>query len=189
MKKEKHNTQESELNRFLLEFIVYCPSAYKKQDKKEKTARYEPVSKKNCSFRERKIRNDLLTKVINKIKDCVCCIEMTYCEQVETAYLSETKSNNDFEKSVIVYKKHSEMSRTESIYYYIRNAFAHGDFEKDGDYYYLESSKGTNYYAKMKLSVSTLNKLIEIKNLSAEELHSVAKNKNKRKKKSFICMR
>jgi hypothetical protein len=96
--------------------------------------------------------------------------------------MSEILSSKEYRTqigNIIVYIEHPTMSKAEIIYYYIRNAFAHGCFEIiDNDIYHLKSIKGDMLNAEMFLSADMLKKLINIKNIRAYEL--LTNNKGKK---------
>ena len=73
------------------------------------------------------------------------------------------------------------MPDTEAIYYYIRNAFAHGSFEftdvGDRRILVLESSKDGKLKAQMRLRESTLLKMIELSRKTATEIYGMQKKK------------
>ncbi len=66
------------------------------------------------------------------------------------------------------------MSDPEAIYYYIRNAFAHGLFEvrstQHGNVYLLESAKKRNVNARMRLNETAMMELVRIMDLTSGDL-------------------
>ena len=75
-------------------------------------------------------------------------------------------SDPNFDVIVMLKRDRNEMPETEAIYYYIRNALAHGSFEfvsqrNDVEAYYLLESKQKNTVkAQMRLKESTMLKLV-----------------------------
>lgn len=87
---------------------------------------------------------------------------------------------------MIIIKKHSEMNILNSIFYYIRNAFAHGSFSVIGSgnetTYYLESSKNEDIKAQIRLREQTLLKWIDYVTTKPNELREISNKVSKRKK-------
>ena len=83
----------------------------------------------------------------------------------------------------MVYQHRSDMSDAEAIYYYIRNAFAHGSFEvkssKGERCYLLQSDKDSKVKAQMQLKESTLLRLLELSQMSANDLREKQRKKRK----------
>jgi len=75
------------------------------------------------------------------------------------------------------------MSDAEAIYYYIRNAFAHGSFEVAEQagrrIYLIESSKDGIIKARMRLREETLLHYIELANMTPAEIKALQKPKKK----------
>jgi len=90
-----------------------------------------------------------------------------------------TVSLADPNYDIMVYKHHPKMSDAEAIYYYIRNAFAHGSFEiksgKGEPCYLLQSDKDGIIKAQMRLKESTLFRLLAISQMSVDALRGKQK--------------
>ena len=73
------------------------------------------------------------------------------------------------------------MTDLETLYYYIRNAFAHGAFEvintKEGRVYKLESAKNGIVKAQMRLKESTLNTYVNYSLFKAADAKALQKPK------------
>ena len=85
---------------------------------------------------------------------------------------------------MIVIAERSDMSLTSSIFYYIRNAFAHGSFMVDGDVYSFESSKDGTIKAAIRLREKTLLKWIQDISVSPERLKKALQSERKTTKKA-----
>ena len=88
---------------------------------------------------------------------------------------------------MIVFTKRSDMNITASIFYYIRNAFAHGSFSVSDRIYYFESSKKGKVLAQIRLHEQTLVKWIELFNSKPDEIKSHKKLSQKKKKQKKIA--
>lgn len=181
-------------NRIIDGFVFCCPSSIKSDETdnanpKKRNIIYKEVSKRACSFRKRGIESTLLTTLLALIRKPLTD-QKTYSvlkddEDVATAVdriiIASSLADPFFD--IMVYKHHPKMSDAEAIYYYIRNAFAHGSFEvkctKRGCYYLLQSDKDGKVKAQMRLRESTLNHLLELSKMSASDLR--AKQRNKRR--------
>ena len=114
-----------------LEFILECPASIKNGNQ------YFPVSARNCSFRERGISKSLLRTILSQVKNTLPnrerYIKLNATDDVQTA-LKTLENNNSLSDPVVEYivlKGNATMTESESVFYYIRNAFAHGSFRYD----------------------------------------------------------
>ena len=144
------------------------------------------MSKRNNSFKSRNITGHLLNTILAQIRRPLQKNNTYYVikpsESVENK-VNGIISNSCFDDKqfeLMVYQTRSDMSDTEAIYYYIRNAFAHGSFEAKGDCYYLESSTNMRITAQMRLKQSTLLRYIQLANMSATEIKRLQIVKNKK---------
>ena len=186
-------------NQIIDGFVFNCPSSIKHEVKdktkpgKEKETVYQDVSARMCSFRRRGIDSNLLTTLLTQIRRPLVA-QKTYSilkfdEDVEKAVSSiiATVSLADPCYDLIVYQRRSDMSDVEAIFYYIRNAFAHGSFEvKAGNgkpYYLLQSDKNNKVKAQMRLKESTLMHLLEILKLNASDIRSKQRKKKPKAQK------
>ena len=102
--------------------------------------------------------------------------------------LEQGNSLKDVHYELIIFADRNDMtSKSSAIFYYIRNAFAHGSFSvvSTGTYkvYYLESAKDDIVKARIRLREATLLRWIEKFNESPAELRKELKNG--RKKRNF----
>ncbi|WP_019680634.1 hypothetical protein [Ruminococcus flavefaciens] len=102
---------------------------------------------------------------------------------------SEMDNNNDFE-AVILFP-HSELSMAQTIFYYIRNGFAHGSFSVTGRgenrMYFFESKKSKKIKGQIRIKETTLLYWIDLFNepekcKKKKNLKRVVAKNDKRKK-------
>lgn len=170
-------------------FVFYYPSSVRSSSKTSKHS-YKAVSARNCSFIYRKICDSKLRTILSKIKAPLILtnsyksigakdsVEKTVSGIISTTHCSDP----NFE--IIVYQKRSDMPDIEAIYYYIRNAFAHGSFEviqENGrNIYILESKKDNTIKAQMRLYERSMLELISYANMSPNEITALQKHRKKR---------
>ena len=161
--------------------VFKCPTSIKKGKE------YVNVSKRNCSFKDKNITHGLLNTLLSEMRRSLVAIG-TYIpisndEKVEKRYRDLQKKIllNDPNYEMIIYKERNDMSKTDAIYYYIRNSFAHGDFEiitvNDNRIYKLESEKNNEIKAWIRLKEKTLLRYIELCNLSPHQIVELRKRK------------
>lgn len=79
------------------------------------------------------------------------------------------------------------MSDAEAVFYYIRNAFAHGSFEVvsgSDPIYKLESKKNGVVKAQLLLKQTTLIKLADLSERSRTDIEKLQRKKSKPRKKT-----
>lgn len=151
--------------------------------------KYKPVSVRGSSFRSRGIEKSLFETILAQIRRPLNNIN-TYMlidssESVERAVDSImcSVSLGDPYYEMIVFQKRPDMSNAEALYYYLRNAFAHGSFEvvstNNGNVYLLESSKDSNVKARMRLKESSLLEYIRLANFTAGEIRNIQRRRKK----------
>ena len=177
--------------------VFNCPSStvFKEKicvDERGKTQykkKYKPVSMRGNSFRSRGIDKSLFETILAQIRRPLNNIN-TYklidsSESVERIVNSIicSVSLGDPYYEMIVFQKRPDMSNAEALYYYLRNAFAHGSFEvvstNNGDVYLLESSKDSNVKARMRLKESSLLEYIRLANFTAGEIRNLQRHRKK----------
>lgn len=197
VKTRQRLTKEDDwLYALLLGFVLGCPSTTRRtivlekggngKKRKRKTV-YKPVCARCCSFRERAITGHLLNTILAEIRRPLAknsaYARLTTGSSVEDEVTKLTRGSAASDKlfEYIVYVMRSDMPDTEAIYYYIRNAFAHGSFEftdvGDRRILVLESSKDGKLKAQMRLRESTLLKMIELSRKTATEIYGMQKKK------------
>jgi len=181
-------------NQLVVALVFECPSSIRKKvidkeadDHKKKIEVYSPVSSRKKSFREQNITKDLLTTILTQMRRPLqqnkAYFVLEYSDDVIKRVESLTKSSTlkDPNFELIVMKKRGDMSESEAIFYYIRNAFAHGSFEvKHFDslkVYYFESSKDKNIKAMMRLRESTLLQFAKLSQMDASQIKSFQKKR------------
>lgn len=149
--------------------------------------KYIPVSARNASFRERGICKDLFVTILAQIRrplsqtKTYALIENTESVELTVNSIISTCPLNDPYYEIIVFQKRPDMTDTEALYYYLRNAFAHGSFEvigsNNGNVYLLESSRDGSARAQMRLKENTLKEYIKLANLTADEIKALQRRK------------
>ena len=130
-------------------------------------------------LRDREITGTLLATVTLQIKRYLNGGLYQKCENNEN--LGEI-FDADPSAEKIVFKENAQMSDAEVIFYYIRNAFAHGSFEvveKGVRFYKLESRKNDTLKAQMILKEATLKKLAELSGFNRSYLENLQKKKKR----------
>ena len=144
------------------------------------------MSKKGGSFKERGIRSSLLNTVRAQMKQILpnkgCYIKLnTNCDIAQAVYATRMLGTKDENFNLIVFRERSDMSDPEAIYYYIRNAFAHGLFEvrstQHGNVYLLESAKKRNVNARMRLNETAMMELVRIMDLTSGDLMALQRRR------------
>lgn len=181
---EKNLYNDKRFQTILDFYLFHCP--VEKKGKK--------VSNRAKSFEEYKIRDTGLTKLLNLMKKDF--IAGTYRilkseEDVEKVRIQLEKSSGlkDDYYEFIILKEDREIGKTRSIYYAIRNAFAHGSFSikntaKDRIYYF-ESSKDGKIKSQIRLKEKTLLNwitfIVEFSESQKDKLHFNEKSKKDKK--------
>lgn len=159
-------------------FVFNCPAATVVSKKKTKTKVFDNVSVRDCSFRTRGITGTLLNTITAQIKKTV---KPGFYHKIEKGETVETAFNSDSSDEKIVFKENTQMSDAEVVFYYIRNAFAHGDIEVIPGaerIYKLESKKKNDVKALMILKEETLQRLVT---LSCNNKSQIEKMQRKKK--------
>lgn len=176
-------------------FVFECPCGnrvttvigLKSDGKKKKQLVYNPVSARAVTFKNRGITGNLLTTILAQIRKPLARNNSYAALQPseDVALVSDNlirnsaQSNNLFE--MMVFHKRTDMPDVEAIYYYIRNAFAHGSFEvinRGADtVYLLESSKGNKSKARMRLNEKTLLRYLELKDMTNSEVKALQRKR------------
>lgn len=118
-------------------------------------------------------------------------LEYAHCTgndvEIKTTEIEDNSLLSDNHFEMIVVQERNDMNLTSSVFYYIRNAFAHGSFSVIGTgastTYYLESARDGDVKARIRLREQTLLKWIEDFNLSPQVLKmALSEERNGRKK-------
>lgn len=187
----------TELERYICLFILNCPASIEKKEKdgtyedgkKNYKKIYQPVSARGCSFKSREITGHLLLTILSQIKRSLTqqgAYEVIGpCESVEvkTQEILDSSSLSDAEFDLMVFCKRSDMPETEAVFYYIRNAFAHGSFEIRGTgnsrTCYLESQKDGKIKAQMRLKKTTLDEFSDLLKMTPAQVGALQKRRKK----------
>ena len=170
-------------------FVFNCPSAKKLGSDSKKNVHYESISvRTENGFKSRGINRDLLTTILVQIKkslDFYRALKKS-SENVEDI-TKEILRNNDFkDPNFIVFLKQGNMSDTETVYYYIRNAFAHGSFEvvdKGNERIYkFENKYRGEIKAQMCLKETTLKWYRELAQMTPAKIKGLRKKSRKNSK-------
>ena len=124
-------------------FVLHCPASNRSyvkdgtwpDGKKKRNKIYKDVSARDCSFHRNGITGNLLSTILAEIRRPIAkqglfqIIKTDADVAMTTSALLNGRTGNDQWPDLIVIHTRSDMPDSESIYYYIRNAFAHGSFE------------------------------------------------------------
>lgn len=139
-------------------YLFHCPVTTKSTIKKE--AVYKKVSQRAITFEEKGWVGGRLTALHNEMLKHIEHKDVNSAEEVASAWeeLERTSTNRDFYCDRVVYC--NTIGKTKSLYYTIRNAFAHGSFEilnVKGKYiYFFETEKNGEMRSKIRLKEKTL---------------------------------
>lgn len=136
------------------------------------------VSHRAKIFEETEWKGNNLKTLLREMKRHITCVCLTNSDDV-----GERRKAVNGNEEFLVFIEDSSIKMTKSIFYAIRNAFAHGSFsvlDNNGHpIYYLESSKNEKIKSQIKLKEETLLRWIVLFNSTIAE---VKKIKNDRKK-------
>lgn len=173
----------------ILEFYLFeCPCEISKYIKKEKRTTYKPVSTRGVALQQRGWIGGHLNSLLAQMKN-TNSKQLTFQHfPAADDILSHAKSIEknsllaDTEFEMIVMAERSDMPLTGAIFYYIRNALAHGSFSYKNHIYYFESFKDGKTKATIRLREKTLLEWIKDISLSPTELKQALKDKSKKKR-------
>lgn len=188
---KKDSTIPLDNNNFqkILNFYLFnCPCEIESGSKKKGTLKYEKVSKRAITLRQQGWAGSYLNSLMAAMKHTASG-NLKYehykaSEDIkEKSDILEKGSLNDIRFEMIVISERSDMNLTSAIFYYIRNALAHGSFSTVSNgkpiTYYFESAKGGNVKARIRLREETLLKWIKDFNLSPNALKMVLSEERK----------
>ncbi len=181
--------------------LFNCPTSIRSrvtvgigEDGKKKTKTIiSPVSARANTFRKRGIKGQYLTAILYEIRkplianNAYYVVDKSHNVEVQMKHIIKTTALSDpnFDVIVMLKRDRNEMPETEAIYYYIRNALAHGSFEfvsqrNDVEAYYLLESKQKNTVkAQMRLKESTMLKLVALSKMTPIDIkHHQKAHKN-----------
>ena len=176
-------------------FVFECPCCTRHpktiglnaDKKKRKQLVYIPVSARAESFKDRGISGHLLTTILAQIRkplarnNAYAAIQPSEDLTIAANELILNSAQSDDMFEMMVFQKRADMPDAETIYYYIRNAFAHGSFEvincRNDTIYLIESSKEGKPKARMRLNERTLLRYLELKKLTSSEIKALQKKR------------
>jgi len=175
----------------ILEFYLFsCPCERKNGSGKDK--RYIKISNRSKTLREQGWTGGYLNTLIASMKHTTSGnlvyrpLDARASVEAETNNVEKSLSLSDEHFEMIVFCKRTDMNLTSSIFYYIRNAFAHGSFSVVAGTYYFESQKNGKVKARIRLREKTLLEWMKCFKVSPaklkSELQSQTKNSRKRRK-------
>ena len=174
----------------IIEDLVFnCPVSirtYPKKKNEKQGLKINRISARKCSFYDRGIKGNLLTAILHQIRKPLInnggYAYVNKDESVEDRVNSIIKNTTCSDKyfDLIVHTKVESITETESIFYAIRNAFAHGSFEIKNEagitVYYLESKKNDDIRSRMRLKEETLLMYCDLSKMMVSD---VKKNKKR----------
>lgn len=187
--------QQDSFRRIAYEFVINCPASVRRSTtvrkngtgKAVRKTEYRPVSTRASTFRDRGISNSLLNTVAASIRrplkkyGTYRHLESSASVEAVAEEIERTVPYKDQTFEIIVICKRNEMSEAESVYYGIRNAFAHGSFDvitvKGKNVYRFECKRDGKTKALMRLKESTLLSLIDLMNKTAKEIQAMQKHR------------
>lgn len=193
----KATPNDLEFLKIVSALVINCPSCEEKKvpdgvnDKGKKKYKiiYTPVSVRNSTFRSRGVSGNMFMTLLAQIRKPLIS-NGTYAllksDESVDAKVNDILTDNSLGDpyfDFIVYQKKSHMTDLETLFYYIRNAFAHGAFEvintSGGRVYKLENASNGKIKAQMRLKESTLNRYIEYSLYKALDVKALQKPKRK----------
>jgi len=177
----------------IIDFYLFnSPCETEKGSKKKGTKAYTKVSKRANTLRSQGWTGGYLNTLLASMKHTASS-RLEYHTfgnktdiKTEIDKIEKHSTLSDKHFVLIVMTDRSDMSKTSAIFYYIRNAFAHGSFSvvKDGSktIYYLESAKDDAVKAQIRLREETLLRWIKDFLLSPKTLKSTLADERKQRK-------
>lgn len=171
-----------EFQKILDYFLFNCPVEIK-----EKCNTYKRVSQRGKTLKQLNWNKSSLRTLLSEMKHTDSGI-LKYEQLSDSNDEWENKEKNyadtfnDEHFEMILFVKHPNMSITSSIFYYIRNALAHGSFSKVGETYYFECYKGKKRKARIRLREKTLLNWIELVHKTVSEVKELKKERTKKRK-------
>lgn len=161
----------------ILEFyLLKCPVKFShKLPQKERI-----VSNNAKLFDETDWKGNNMKTLLSEMKRNIIYIPLKNSDKVED-YTENLSGNEQF----IIFIENNEFGKTQSIFYAIRNSFAHASFSIDNNsgnpIYYMESNKQDKIKSQIKLKEQTLLKWIELFNMSLDDVQKIKKERRNRK--------
>lgn len=161
---------------------------YGRMGKRKEKKIYKDVSVRDCSFHKKGISGNLLSTILAEIRRPIAkqglfqIIKTDADVSAAVNALLSSRTGNDQWPDLIVMHTRSDMPDSESIYYYIRNAFAHGSFEiirddRQNPIYRFECKKDGTVKAQIELKEKTLIRLKQLAEMSPKEIKQLQNRK------------
>lgn len=167
---------KSEKFQRILDFYLFkCPVVINKRK----------VSQKGETFEKMNITGCKLTSLLKEMKKGTeyHCVESNQSVEKIFEYTKKNSCFSDNHCNIIVYIENKEIKKTKTIFYYIRNAFAHGDFSvknvEGQNIYTFRSSKNGTVKGMFRLKESTL--ILWINLIDKQQKSNKTKRKNLKK--------
>lgn len=180
-------------------YVFDCPAANRTKSKKgmqnsgpQQKIVYNDVSMRGCAFHSRGINGSLLNTILSQIKRKSMYASVDSSESVEKRISDLVRSSGMADKhyNIIVIKHRHNMPDTEAVFYYIRNAFAHGAFEvmqsASEPIYYLESKKNKEVCAQIRLKEKTLLEILLLSKMTPQEIVDLQRKKGPSKRQRLV---
>lgn len=171
-------------------YLFNCPSTITRR--KGKTKKRYPVSQRAFSLEKYGWNGKLLQTLLATMKHPASghLVYQTFKSnediEAETTNILRNSTLADPHFEMILMQERTDMNKTSSIFYYIRNAFAHGSFSVVGKgenkTYYFESSRDEKIKARIRLREQTLLNWIQDVQLSPDALRKALEQNSKKKK-------
>lgn len=177
-------------------FVFHCPASVRScvQDgtwsngKKKRKTVYKDVSARRCSFHKRGISGSLLLTILAEIRRPVVksglyqVIKSDVDAAATTNSLLQNRTGSDQWPDLIVFHTRPDMPDSEAVFYYIRNALAHGSFEIINDshgkaIYRFECQKDNVTKAQIQLKEKTLLLIRDLASLDAQSIRAIQKKR------------
>lgn len=179
----------------IIEFYLFkCPCETESGSRKKNNKVYSAVSNQSITFRNQGWIKGKLNTLRSAMINTASSGNLQYKSFPKGAKIDILSDNMEKEShlsdqhfEMIIIAERADMSITCSIFYYIRNALAHGSFgyvtSSGKRTYYFESAKKGAINARIRLREETLLKWIEYFNYSPSELRAqLAANRHRRNK-------
>ena len=136
---------------------------------------FKKVSKRGITFADRNLDGSKLNSLraaMARVSNVKFIVVDDYAEVMKAA------SSFDEDTEYLVIKRNYEnVSVTEGYFYFIRNAFAHGDFDVDGKIYTLKNEKNGNVKGMARIKEDSLLAWIDLVNMDAEDIKKAGRKK------------
>lgn len=177
-------------------FVFHCPASVRSRvkdgtrpnGKKKREIVYKDVSARGCSFHKRGISGSLLLTILAEIRRPVVksglyqAIKADVDAADTTNSLLQNRTGSDEWPDLIVFHTRPDMPDSEAVFYYIRNALAHGSFEIINDshgkaIYKFECQKDNVTKAQIQLKEKTLLRVKELASLDSQAIRALQKKR------------